>query len=61
MACWSASGLSALLGCGSSQGVVTLIGRVGSAAIKADAERVARATKGVHDVHNELLVGESER
>lgn len=41
----------------SSQGVVTLIGRVASQAIKADAERIARATKGVSDVHNELLVG----
>jgi hyperosmotically inducible periplasmic protein len=41
----------------SSQGVVTLIGRVGSQAIKADAERIARATKGVSDVNNELLVG----
>lgn len=41
----------------SSQGVVTLIGRVSSQAIKADAERIARATKGVTDVNNELLVG----
>lgn len=41
----------------SSQGVVTLIGRVSSQAVKADAERVARATKGVTDVNNELLVG----
>ncbi len=41
----------------SSQGVVTLIGRVGSETIKSDAERIARATKGVTDVHNELLVG----
>jgi hyperosmotically inducible periplasmic protein len=41
----------------SSQGVVTLIGRVASREIKADAERIARATKGVRDVNNELLVG----
>ena len=42
---------------GSSQGVVSLIGRVSSEAIKDTAERLARATKGVKDVHNELLVG----
>lgn len=41
----------------SSQGVVTLIGRVSSQAVKTDAERVARATKGVTDVKNELSVG----
>jgi len=41
----------------SSQGVVTLIGRVNSETIKSTAERVARATKGVKDVHNELIVG----
>ena len=41
----------------SSQGVVTLIGRVSSALIKSDAERIARATKGVEDVSNELRVG----
>ena len=41
----------------SSQGVVTLIGRVSSDAVKDDAERIARATKGVTDVSNELLVG----
>lgn len=41
----------------SSQGVVTLIGRVSSQAIKSEAERIARATKGVTDVNNELLVG----
>jgi len=41
----------------SSQGVVTLIGRVSSQAVKADAERIARATKGVTDVNNELSVG----
>lgn len=41
----------------SSQGVVTLIGRVGSQTIKSDAERVARGTAGVNDVNNELLVG----
>jgi hyperosmotically inducible protein len=45
----------------SSQGVVTLIGRVGSQTIKSDAERIARATKGVTDVNNELLVGTSSR
>jgi hyperosmotically inducible periplasmic protein len=43
----------------SSQGVVTLIGRVRSDAIKSDAERIARDTKGVTDVNNELLVGKA--
>jgi hyperosmotically inducible protein len=42
---------------GSSQGVVTLIGRVRTETIKQDAERIARDTKGVKDVSNELLVG----
>ncbi|MFI5165857.1 MAG: BON domain-containing protein, partial [Thermoanaerobaculales bacterium] len=42
---------------GSSQGVVTLIGRVSSEKIKNEAERIARDTKGVKDVHNELTVG----
>ena len=42
---------------GSSQGVVTLIGRVSSQTIKNDAERIARGTTGVKDVKNELLVG----
>jgi hyperosmotically inducible periplasmic protein len=41
----------------SSQGVVTLIGRVSSASIKDTAGRTARDTAGVKDVHNELLVG----
>lgn len=41
----------------SSQGVVTLIGRVSSQTIKNDAERTARDTKGVTDVNNELFVG----
>jgi len=41
----------------SSQGVVTLIGRVSTDAIKSDAERIARGTKGVNKVNNELLVG----
>jgi hyperosmotically inducible protein len=41
----------------SSQGVVTLIGRVSSQLIKTDAERIARGTKGVEDVTNELVVG----
>lgn len=41
----------------SSQGVVTLIGRVSSETIKSDAERIARGVKGVSDVNNELLVG----
>jgi hyperosmotically inducible protein len=41
----------------SSQGVVTLIGRVRSRAMKQDAERIARGIKGVTDVHNELVVG----
>ncbi len=42
---------------GSSQGVVTLIGRVSSETIKSTAERVARDTQGVKEVKNELLVG----
>jgi hyperosmotically inducible protein len=42
----------------SSQGVVTLIGRVSSQAVKTDAERIARATKGVTDVNNELSIGQ---
>jgi hyperosmotically inducible protein len=42
---------------GSSQGVVTLIGRVSSEKIKIEAESIARGTKGVKEVHNELLVG----
>ena len=41
----------------SSQGVVTLIGRVRTEQVKTDAERIARGTKGVKDVNNELLVG----
>jgi hyperosmotically inducible protein len=41
----------------SSQGVVTLIGRVSSTLIKNDAERIAKGTKGVTGVNNELLVG----
>jgi hyperosmotically inducible protein len=45
----------------SSQGVVTLIGRVSSRAIKSDAERIARGTRGVKDVHNELVVGRMRR
>lgn len=45
----------------SSQGVVTLIGRVSTQAIKSDAERVARDTKGVTRVNNELLVGKAGR
>jgi hyperosmotically inducible periplasmic protein len=46
---------------GSSKGVVTLIGRVSTQRIKTDAEDIARATKGVSDVHNELQVGKSGR
>jgi hyperosmotically inducible periplasmic protein len=41
----------------SSQGVVTLIGRVRTTAVKKDAERIARGINGVTDVHNELVVG----
>jgi hyperosmotically inducible protein len=41
----------------SSQGVVTLIGRVSSEKIKNEAESIARGTSGVKAVHNELLVG----
>ena len=43
----------------SSQGVVTLIGRVRSDAMKQDAERLARGVNGVTDVHNELVVGKA--
>ena len=43
----------------SSQGVVTLIGRVSSKEIKANADRIARDTKGVESVNNELTVGKS--
>ena len=42
---------------GSSEGVVTLIGRVSSEKIKSEAGSIARGTRGVKDVHNELLVG----
>jgi hyperosmotically inducible protein len=41
----------------SSQGVVTLIGRVRTTTMKKDAERIARGIAGVTDVHNELVVG----
>jgi hyperosmotically inducible protein len=41
----------------SSQGIVTLIGRVSSDTIKNEAELIARGTRGVKDVHNDLLVG----
>jgi hyperosmotically inducible periplasmic protein len=41
----------------SSQGVVSLIGRVSSEQIKSDAERIARGTSGVKGVKNELTVG----
>ncbi|MBK6404419.1 MAG: BON domain-containing protein [Holophagales bacterium] len=45
----------------SSQSVVTLIGRVSSSTIKSEAERIARGTKGVKDVNNELTVGTGRR
>jgi hyperosmotically inducible protein len=45
----------------SSQAVVTLIGRVSSETIKSEAERIARTTKGVKDVTNELTVGRIRR
>ncbi len=41
----------------SSQGVVTLIGRVSSQEIKTNANRIASGTKGVTGVNNELTVG----
>lgn len=41
----------------SSQGVVTLIGRVRTTEMKQDAERIARGIAGVTDVNNELVVG----
>lgn len=41
----------------SSQGVVTLIGRVRSAAMMQDAERIARGINGVTGVNNELVFG----
>lgn len=40
------------------EGVVTLSGRVESAAEKSEAERVARGTDGVRRVNNNLLVGD---
>jgi osmotically-inducible protein OsmY len=40
-----------------SQGVITLIGRVSTQAIKTEAERIARETQGVDSVNNELQVG----
>lgn len=43
----------------SSEGVVTLIGRVRSDAMRQDAERIARGINGVTDVHNELVVGKA--
>jgi hyperosmotically inducible protein len=43
----------------SSQGVVTLIGRVRTTAMKQDAERIARGINGVTGVNNELVVGRS--
>ena len=42
---------------GCSQGIVTMIGRVRSEKMKSLAERIARDTKGVKDVNNELTVG----
>ena len=45
----------------SSQAVVTLIGRVSSSVVKSDADRIARGTKGVKDVNNELTVGSRRR
>jgi hyperosmotically inducible protein len=39
-------------------GVVTLSGRVATAAARAEAERLARETKGVEDVRNDLQVGD---
>jgi len=44
----------------SSQGVVTLIGRVSSENIKSIAERTARDTSGVKSVNNELTVGKAK-
>lgn len=41
----------------SSQGVVTLIGRVSTDEVNREAERIASEVKGVTDVNNELLVG----
>jgi osmotically-inducible protein OsmY len=40
---------------------VTLIGRVSSQAIKTGAERVARDTRGVSEVNNELRIGKIGR
>lgn len=45
----------------SSQGVVTLIGRVSSQSIRSEAERIASDIKGVSSVNNELLVGRIKR
>ena len=41
----------------SSQGVVTLVGRVSSQTVRNGAERIARDTKGVNGVKNHLQVG----
>lgn len=49
------------IGVSSSQGVVTLIGRVSSQLIRSDAERIAGGTSGVSGVNNELLVGQIKR
>jgi len=40
-------------------GVVTLSGRVTKPEAKAEAERIARETEGVREVHNNITVGES--
>lgn len=45
----------------SSQGTVTLLGNVGSGSIRKDAERIARATRGVRDVNNHLVAGKIRR
>jgi hypothetical protein len=44
----------------SSDGVVTLIGRVSSQTVRKGAGRIARDTKGVNGVKNELLIGKAK-
>jgi osmotically-inducible protein OsmY len=46
----------AAIGVSAQDGMVTLRGRVGSEALRASAERIARAVAGVVSVHNQLQV-----
>lgn len=42
------------------EGVVYLMGRVGSSAERAEAERIARTVEGVREVKNDLKVGDEK-